>query len=187
MVNNEIIRLPTDLSILKRLKESSAIKHVLSALVEFKLNCTASISCFLLYTNMNCDSYEYIITYANILFKLLKFTDSEEYYKIALSFHVCDEPLCYYNLGFISLYAMIDPVFISLYAMIDPPRPGAPEAVGRCQSAGIKVIMVTGDHPVTAKAMAQKVGIIVPRSQTKEQVAEYNGNIDQVNENEYDA
>ncbi len=80
-------------------------------------------------------------------------------------------------------------VFIGLYAMIDPPRPGVPEAVGRCQSAGIKVIMVTGDHPVTAKAIAQKVGIIGPHSQTKEQVAQlkYNGNLDEVKDDEYDA
>lgn len=51
-------------------------------------------------------------------------------------------------------------VFIGLFAMIDPPRPGVPEAVKTCQEAGIKVIMVTGDHPVTAKAIAEKVGII---------------------------
>ena len=80
-------------------------------------------------------------------------------------------------------------VFIGLYAMIDPPRPGVPEAVGRCQSAGIKVIMVTGDHPVTAKAIAQKVGIIGPHSQTKEQVAQlkYDGNLDEVKDDEYNA
>eukprot|EP00486_Rosalina_sp_Unknown_P014289 CAMPEP_0201592092 /NCGR_PEP_ID=MMETSP0190_2-20130828/190077_1 /ASSEMBLY_ACC=CAM_ASM_000263 /TAXON_ID=37353 /ORGANISM="Rosalina sp." /LENGTH=638 /DNA_ID=CAMNT_0048050701 /DNA_START=2077 /DNA_END=3990 /DNA_ORIENTATION=- len=80
-------------------------------------------------------------------------------------------------------------VFIGLYAMIDPPRPGVPEAVGRCQSAGIKVVMVTGDHPVTAKAIAQKVGIIGPHSQTKEQVAQlkYDGNLDPVKDDEYDA
>jgi len=80
-------------------------------------------------------------------------------------------------------------VFIGLYAMIDPPRPGVPEAVGRCQSAGIKVIMVTGDHPVTAKAIAGKVGIIGEYSQTKEQVAnlKYEGNIDEVKDDEYDA
>merc|ERR1719312_745868 len=40
--------------------------------------------------------------------------------------------------------------FVGLMAMIDPPRPSVPEAVGKCKSAGIKVIMVTGDHPITA-------------------------------------
>merc|ERR1719384_2577511 len=51
-------------------------------------------------------------------------------------------------------------VFIGFFAMIDPPRPGVPLAISHCQSAGIKVIMVTGDHPITAKAIAEKVGII---------------------------
>ena len=51
-------------------------------------------------------------------------------------------------------------VFIGLFSMIDPPRPGVPEAIEHCQSAGIKVIMVTGDHPITAKAIAEAVGII---------------------------
>ena len=48
-------------------------------------------------------------------------------------------------------------VFVGLNAMIDPPRPDVPEAVGKCQSAGIRVVMVTSDHPVTAKAIARKV------------------------------
>ncbi|XP_065649793.1 sodium/potassium-transporting ATPase subunit alpha-like isoform X5 [Hydra vulgaris] len=50
--------------------------------------------------------------------------------------------------------------FIGLMSMLDPPRPSVPDAVCRCRSAGIKVIMVTGDHPVTAKAIAKGVGII---------------------------
>lgn len=44
--------------------------------------------------------------------------------------------------------------------MMDPPRPTVPDAVYKCRCAGIKVIMVTGDHPDTAKAIAKYVGII---------------------------
>lgn len=43
---------------------------------------------------------------------------------------------------------------------MDPPRPTVPDAVYKCRCAGIKVIMVTGDHPDTAKAIAKYVGII---------------------------
>lgn len=45
-------------------------------------------------------------------------------------------------------------------SMIDPPRAAVPDAVSKCRDAGIKVIMVTGDHPITAKAIAKGVGII---------------------------
>jgi len=51
-------------------------------------------------------------------------------------------------------------VFLGLMALIDPPRPAVPDAVEKCKTAGIKVIMVTGDHPVTAQAIAYKVGIL---------------------------
>ena len=50
--------------------------------------------------------------------------------------------------------------FVGLMSMIDPPRAAVPDAVSKCRSAGIKVIMVTGDHPITAKAIARGVGII---------------------------
>lgn len=50
--------------------------------------------------------------------------------------------------------------FVGLVSLIDPPRPAVPMAVRLCQRAGVKVIMVTGDHPDTAEAIARQVHII---------------------------
>merc|ERR1711962_1869313 len=58
--------------------------------------------------------------------------------------------------------------FVGLMSMIDPPRAAVPDAVVKCRSAGIKVIMVTGDHPITAKAIARSVGIISDGQETVE-------------------
>ncbi|XP_057374553.1 sodium/potassium-transporting ATPase subunit alpha-B-like [Daphnia carinata] len=62
--------------------------------------------------------------------------------------------------------------FIGLMSMIDPPRAAVPDAVRLCRSAGIRVVMVTGDHPITAKAIARSVGIISPANETIEEIAE---------------
>merc|ERR1711887_361102 len=61
--------------------------------------------------------------------------------------------------------------FVGLMSMIDPPRAAVPDAVAKCRSAGIKVIMVTGDHPITAKAIAKSVGIISEGQETVEDIA----------------
>ncbi|KAH7951896.1 hypothetical protein HPB52_015020 [Rhipicephalus sanguineus] len=62
--------------------------------------------------------------------------------------------------------------FLGLVSMIDPPRAAVPDAVAKCRSAGIKVIMVTGDHPITAKAIAKAVGIISEGNETVEDIAQ---------------
>lgn len=47
-----------------------------------------------------------------------------------------------------------------LVALEDPPRPEVPDALKKCHEAGIRVIMVTGDHPHTAKAIAREIGLV---------------------------
>ncbi len=53
-----------------------------------------------------------------------------------------------------------DFVFIALSGMRDPPREGVSEAVEKCRTAGIKVIMITGDYGLTAEAIAREVGMV---------------------------
>jgi len=55
-------------------------------------------------------------------------------------------------------------IFIGLVAIYDPPRRDVPNAVQKAQNAGIRIIMMTGDHELTAEAIARKVGIITSKS-----------------------
>jgi calcium-translocating P-type ATPase len=60
--------------------------------------------------------------------------------------------------------AECDLCFLGLAAMADPPRPEVADAVARCHTAGIRIIVVTGDHPLTAAAISRQLGIGTPDS-----------------------
>lgn len=51
-------------------------------------------------------------------------------------------------------------IFLGLAGMIDPPRPEAKDAIAVCKQAGIRPVMITGDHPVTARAVARELGLL---------------------------
>jgi sodium/potassium-transporting ATPase subunit alpha len=73
--------------------------------------------------------------------------------------------------------------FVGLISLLDPPKPGVDKAVLDCHSAGIKVFMVTGDHALTAEAIARQVNIITKK--TRKNIAEQRGvSIDAVHEHD---
>jgi sodium/potassium-transporting ATPase subunit alpha len=78
--------------------------------------------------------------------------------------------------------------FVGLVSLEDPPKHGVREAIGTLRLAGIKVMMVTGDHPKTAEAIARKINLILSDSETKETLSAKTGRpVDEIYEDEVDA
>jgi sodium/potassium-transporting ATPase subunit alpha len=83
-------------------------------------------------------------------------------------------------------YPLRDFVFVGLASLHDPPKHGVREAIGTCRAAGIKVIMVTGDHPLTAEAVGRKINLMI--GETKAMVAKRKGtSIEEIGEIEFNS
>ncbi|KAI8378065.1 uncharacterized protein BYT42DRAFT_572603 [Radiomyces spectabilis] len=76
--------------------------------------------------------------------------------------------------------------FVGLVSLEDPPKHGVREAIGQCRNAGIKVMMVTGDHPLTAEAIGRKINLML--GETRDTVAKQLGcDVEQVEDHQYSA
>ncbi|KAF8655874.1 hypothetical protein AX16_002957 [Volvariella volvacea WC 439] len=83
-------------------------------------------------------------------------------------------------------YPTSDYCFVGLVSLEDPPKHGVREAIGTLRQAGIKVMMVTGDHPKTAEAIARKINLIL--GDTRETLSMKTGRpIEEIYEDEVDA
>ncbi len=76
-----------------------------------------------------------------------------------------------------------DLTLIGIVGMMDPPRPEATEAVALCRSAGIRPVMITGDHPLTARVIARRIGIL----EEDEQVVVTGRELDQLSFEEFES
>ncbi len=68
-----------------------------------------------------------------------------------------------------------DMSFAGLQGMIDPPKKSAIEAIGQCREAGIRTVMITGDHPDTAQAVAHQLGIEADQVKTGVELSQLDG------------
>ncbi len=59
-----------------------------------------------------------------------------------------------------NIHSVDDLTFLGLIGMMDPPRPEAREAIATCVEAGVNVVMITGDHPLTAQAVGKELGLL---------------------------
>jgi sodium/potassium-transporting ATPase subunit alpha len=83
-------------------------------------------------------------------------------------------------------YPLGDFVFVGLASLQDPPKHGVRQAIGKCRAAGVKVMMVTGDHPLTAEAIGRKINLML--GDTKAMVAKRTGRaLEDIGENEFNA
>ncbi|KAI9339997.1 P-type cation-transporting ATPase [Obelidium mucronatum] len=108
-----------------------------------------------------------------------------------LAFAMLELPGAQYPVDFVftkepKTYPSTGLTFVGLASLEDPPKHGVREAIGHCREAGVKIMMVTGDHPLTAEAIGRKINLML--SDTKELHAKKTGrDINTISEDEIHA
>ncbi|AEF94131.1 ATPase, P-type (transporting), HAD superfamily, subfamily IC [Desulfotomaculum nigrificans CO-1-SRB] len=108
--------------------------------------------------------------------RLMPLTDSTKEYILKMNSEMASEALRVLALAYRELPDNADEelteemveqklIFLGLAGMIDPPRPAAIQAVHACRRAGIRTVMITGDHQLTAQAVGKEMGILVRGTQ----------------------
>ena len=92
------------------------------------------------------------------------FDDASRKHALAMAHEMADEALRVLAIssktGVTLETAQTGMTFLGLAGMIDPPRPEAKSAIATCEQAGIRAVMITGDHPMTAQAVARELGLL---------------------------
>ncbi len=106
--------------------------------------------------------------YININGKVKKLTDKDRKRILEINQEMANKSLRVLGFGYKTLSAKYEPIpeeierdliFVGLQAMIDPPREEVKEAIERCKTAGIKTVLITGDHKLTAIAIAKELSL----------------------------
>ena len=100
-----------------------------------------------------------LCSYININGRISKFTPRLKQEIIQISEELATQALRVIGYAYAEEKKTKDLIFVGLSGMIDPPKPEVKEAVRKCKEAGVRVVMITGDHKLTAQAIARQIGL----------------------------
>ncbi|MEK6834867.1 MAG: HAD-IC family P-type ATPase [Nanoarchaeota archaeon] len=100
-----------------------------------------------------------LCSYINLNGKITKFTNEKKASVLKINEDLAKNALRLLGCAYSEGKKTKDLIFVGLVGMIDPPRPEVRDSIETCRKAGIKVVMITGDHKLTAQAIARNIGL----------------------------